>query len=1138
MRSSRPAIVLAGSLIFATALVEARKKSPAQTKEEDDSFNGASQLFQDPGTDKLAVVEALESFLAKYPDTQRSADAEFMVGESYMEHALGILKAEAASKKAQPGRVLAPKNPAALAALANARKAYMGVVDDRKSGLAPSTRYRLGEVAYNEKDWNRAIDEFRQVESDHGQSYIAPESLLAIVYSNLALERFSEAEQNLFLLGETYPTFLKEPAVHYAQGIVALHKGDYSGAEKALKRVKAAEAQFYLGKTYLLSKRAFLAAAAFEQLIKDYPESDLKEEAQFFIGDSFFLAEDYTGAISKYQKFISLWPESPLRVSALFRIGSSYFQRRNYVEARAHFQSVLDRYPKDFFAPLAQFFIAESHLVGGQLRDALFAYTTVITQYPETIKVSPLAHFKLAWVQNQVGDYAQSATTCQNFLSLYPTNALAKNVYLVLGNSLIAMKRYPEAVAAFQRIIDLAPSSDIAEQALFSILQTQYNLKSFNSILTSYQSIFRNLPPSKSKWRALSYVYLADAYLASNQVDEAKTIFEMIRKVYPDEPAAFYAQDGVAWCYALRGEDARALEERKRLQEMMAAATSTFTFSGRNELGIADSMFNQKSYDESFQLYEKFANENPDASEAPAALYRAGMSLYHLRYYTQAIETWRKLLARYPESPQTAQAVFQVADTLFRAQKYGEAQAAYRDIVEKLPGNPKLAFALLRISQAAFNAKDDAGTLRAASDLIARFPDSPEAGDGLDLMEGVFDRSKGVDFRAALDGLIKAHPGRKVGGDAQFRLGRRVFEAKDYAGAAVAFQAFSVDYTNHPDLAKAQFFLGESHFNQNNHLEAAPAFERLLNNFDKGQETSLAVFHLASSYYALKKYEEGIRNYTRLIEEYPDSEYVKAAQFNLALAYKAVGKLDMAQHAYQRYVAAAGTSGDGGQSALWEIFQLQRDRRDFDGALGTLEQIRDGSKAGSDAPLEAMYRMGEVYMLMGRPEAARESWERLRAGKPANSPFRLQALLKLAESYEKASDYAAAASSYEELARGASGSVSAQAAQRAQALRKMRPKPARAQPAPTPSQPSQLEIAPSPAPEGRRLTPSPRRTVQSVSPDPEPERGVTLIDEEKRPEPEPPKKEPRPARAGRRSRVLELPGMSSPTGTATEDEIQ
>ncbi|MEK7858577.1 MAG: tetratricopeptide repeat protein [Elusimicrobiota bacterium] len=1078
----RPLLALTLILAQAGALQAAKwGNATGQTKEEDDSFMSAAGMFRETGRDKLAVVQAFESFVSQFPKSPRAIDAEFMIGEAYMEHALSIMKAEASSKKTSTARLLAPKNPAAAASLENAAKAFAQAAGDKKSGLGASAQYRLGEAAYNEKDWSRAVDEFRQVEKRYPKSYIVPESLMGIVFADLALEQFSQAESNIFLLGETYPTFLKEPAVLYAQGIIALHKGDYSNAERTLKLVKTAEAQYYLGKTFLLSKRAYLAAAAFENLIRDYPESDLKEEAQFFIGDSFFLAEDYEGAINKYQRFITLYPESPLKVSAMFRIGSSYFQKKDFVEARANFQSVLDRYPKDFFAPLAQYFIAESHLVAGQIREALFAYTKVITQYPETIKISPLAHFKLAWTGYLVGDYSQAVQTCNNFLALYPTNALAKNVYLILGNSLVKQKRHVEAVSAFQRIIDLAPSSDIAEQALFSILQDQFGLKSHNSILTSYQFIFRHLPPSKSKWRSLSYLYAAEAYLSLNQVDEAKVIYEMILKVYPDEPAAFYAQDGLAWAYSYKGEDQRALEERQKLKDMLSNVTSTFSFSGLNELGIADSMFNQKSYDDSATLYEKFAVDNPKDPAAPSALFRAGMSLYHLRYYTKAIETWRKMATLYPQAKETPQAAFQVADTLFRAQKYGESVAAYKQILAAYPQSEQAPMAYMRIAQAGFNAKEDADALKEIQALVLKFPKAPESADAMDLMEAIFDRNKGVDYKATLRALIGANPTGPVAGEAQFRLARRAFEAKDYATAATEFQKFSVDYTNHPQLPKAQFYLGEASFNQGNHAEAIPALERLLKNFDKNEDSSLALFHLASSHYALKRYEEASRYYTELLEMYPESEYVKATQFNLALSYKALGKLDMAQYAYMKYAESAGTDKAGEQSALaalWEIFSIQKDRKDFDGALSTLAKIQGKAKADSDTPIEAGYRMGEIYLAMNRPDEAMNTWENLRIMKPLGNPFRLQSLIKLGESYEKASDFERAAAVYDDLARNATQKeIAVSAGQRAAGLRRMHGKGKAEKEEPV--------AADEPPAEAEKKAPAPRKKPGASKPAPE-----------------------------------------------------
>ena len=1037
-------IKLLFTLLVAVAVIaapaNARKKRNVQTQEEEELFESATTLYRETSRDRVAAITAFENFLRRFPESPRAADAQMMIGEAYLNQALKILRQEAEAKKTSPTRLLVPKNAAAVNALRRAREAYENVLNRYRkndTGLLSSVQYRLGEVAYNEKDWGTAIEEWRKVEEDHPKSYLVPESWMGIIFANLALEQFSQAEANLFLLGETYPHYLRVPEVLYVQGIVGLHKGDYANAERALKEVRTAEAQFYLGKTYLLSKRPYLAAAAFERLVRQYSDSVLVEETEFFIGDSFFLAKDFKGAITKYKRFMDKYPDSMLRVSALFRIGSAYFQMKNYVEARAHFQSVIDRYPRDFFAPLAQYTIAESYLVEDQFREALFAYTKVITQYPETIKISPLAHYKLAWSQFNVGDYAQSAQTCRNFLSLYPTHSLAKNAYIILGNALLQQKRYDQAVTSFQRIIDLAPTSDVAEQALFSILQTQHKLKSFNSILTSYQFIFRHLPPSQSKWRPLSYIYAAEAYLELRRIDEARAIYQMVKKVYPNDVSAIYAQDGLAWTYTFDGNDDQALSERQELQKMIKLAQSSFTFTGANQLGIANSMYNQKQYEDAYHLYKQFFEQNPKSDRVCTAMYRAAMSLYHQQYYTEAIELWGRLGTDHADCPEATKGEYQIADTRYRAQEYERSIKAYNHIIKKYPDATQAPLAHLRVAMSHFNLKQDEEALNSALMLLKKFPDASEARDALDLMEAVYDRNPKSNFKMSLDQVVGSVGGSATGGDAQFRIGRRYFEQGDYASAAKAFQKFSVDYTGSKALKKAQFLLGESYFNGEKYEDAIYAFERFLENFPRNTDTALALFHLASAHYSLKQYEPAIKSYMRLLDEYPASEYGNAAQFNLALAFKAIGKLDRSAQAYERYAIMAGPCEEGGKAALWELFAIQKDLHNFNEALSTIDRLSACQNAKKTDMLEAVYRKGELYQAMKQIDGAVETWERLLDMEPKGNAFRLQGLIKLGEIYEEKKDYAMAVEVYTDLGRNAAAQVAGAAKERAEGLSQM-----------------------------------------------------------------------------------------------------
>ena len=1006
--------------------------------DEEEAFRNSSVFFQEPGKDLKSAYQALKKYIHQYPQSPELLDAEFLLGEASMEEALDSLKTHEARAKTNLIRENIHNQMAAnllfTQDLLNAEKAYKFVAKhDPVTGLGASAEYRLGELAYDERHWNKAIKRFKRVERDYPHSYIAPEALMGIIFSDLALENYAQAETDLTALGEDFPLYLKIPAMLYSQGIIALHEQNYDKAEKFFKRVKTADSTYYLGLTYVLSKRPYLAASTLDRFTTQYPQNPLQEEARLLLGDAFFLAKDYDGAIAKYQVFLSSYPASSLDAAATYRLGSSFFDKKDYNTALDYFRNVISKYPNSFFAPLAQYFIGEAYLNSNQLRFALFAYTRTVAHYPTSSDIVRLARYKIIWTQYQMGNYAQVVQSAQDFLSSYPEDKLAKDVSLIEGNAFKKLKRNDDAIAAFQRVIDLAPSSEVAEQALFSILKDEFDEKSYYSIITSYQFIFRHLPPSQSQWRILSYLYAAEAYLSLNRPTEAKDIYKMTLQLYPDSPYALYAQDGLAWAYTYAGEDEKALAARQKLKDMISLLSSTSSFAGASEMGIADSLFNQRKYEYAYEIYSKFAKNNPHSPELPRVLYHEGLSLYKMRYYTQAVDTWDQLAAKFPKSPEARKVSFLAADTLFRAQKYPEAIQIYRRILHDYVDSKRLALARLRIAQSYFNEQEDDKAVEETETLIRSFPNAQESLDSLDMLDSIFDRTKDIDYKTVFKTIIASAPSSPVAAEATYRLARRAFDEKDYSLAIDYFQKFSVRYTEHPKLAKAQFFLGESYIQTKKYQEAVAPLERFINNFAASQETPIAIFHLATCFYNLKEYREAAQNYAQLLRDYPKSDYEKAAQFNLALTYKDLGESDLAQQAYQDYVKTVGSKSPDGRSAYWEIFDIQKKERDYDGALKTLDQL-DASATEPSQKLEDTFRRGEIYSLMARPDEELNVWKEMEGMAPANNPFRLQALIKLGEMYEKYNDFADAASVYKNLARSASGSLATQALERAKAL--------------------------------------------------------------------------------------------------------
>jgi len=987
-----------------------------QLEEEGAAFAQAAQLYRK--SDKAEALKAFQKFAKTFGESPRAAEALFTVGEINFDAGAEILYANPAFAK---DPFSAPLPRPAINKFQDAEDAYKAALNKAADApLKDTIRNRLGELVYSQRAWKEALEYFNDVVNSPSATYVRPISLTNLACTYAAQQNYEQSEKILGILEKDYPQYMKNPQAAFVKGILALHRSRYADAENSLKDLTSPQAQYYLGQTYLLWNKPLLAGSVFNKLKNENPPPNLDELSRFSLGDSFFISKNYDGAIGKYTELIRDFPSSRLKTAALYRIGSSHFEKGSYDRARESFESVISQKDDDSYAPLARYFIGESHLASGRMQEALAVYGGLAAD--RYAHLQPLALYKYAWVQKSLGDSAGAAKTCKRFLQLYSGSPLAENVRLMLGNLMVEVKDYETARKIYEKILDHDPKSPVAEQALFSMLKFEYDLKNYSFILTSYQYLLKQLSPAPSKWKSFSHLIVADAYLRVGRVKEARSSYQMLLKTPSDDVIAIYAQDGLAWCNQILGRDKEAMIDRQKVRSMISFAASSSTLANLNDLGLADSFYGQKDYADAFDFYVKFAKEHPNLPSAATALYRAGDCLYHQKYYTQAVEIWQKLLAEKPSSPEAAKASFKIADTLFRAAKYPKAADAYKKILAASPAPDQLPFINLRLAQSAFYLKNNAETLALARNVVIHYPQAPETSDALDLIEAVFEHSPKEDFRTFIHGIVADNPNSPAAAQAQFRLAQGLYEHKSYAEAAAEFDRFSVDHAADPLLPKAQLYLGESYFILKDFSKAAPVLERYVESYSSTPEAPLALFHLGSSYYSLKQYPKVASSYETLIHKHPKSEYVGLARFNLALAYQDAGELDKAIAAYEDYIRTSPRT-DRTLAALWNISDIQQKKGSSAGAIKALRRIFVTAKGGG-AALEAAYKIGEIQKAMGDEDAAHKTWSDLARMKPTANPYRLRGLIQLARIFEKNREYRKAVAIYKYLAKhGGSQSV-------------------------------------------------------------------------------------------------------------------
>ncbi len=183
------------------------------------------------------------------------------------------------------------------------------------------------------------------------------------------------------------------------------------------------DAQFYLAESHFKCEEFLIAAAEYQKLINDYPESPYVEQAFFKIGLSYFelsqrpeLDQEYTSkSLRQFQIFIEAYPNSSYRDEteqkiALLRkklakkqlLGANVYRKMGiYDSAVIYYNILLEKYYDTPQAEEAMFYKAECQFKLKEYSLAITNFTAFIEKYPKS-KYARRAREKITEIQELI----------------------------------------------------------------------------------------------------------------------------------------------------------------------------------------------------------------------------------------------------------------------------------------------------------------------------------------------------------------------------------------------------------------------------------------------------------------------------------------------------------------------------------------------------------------------------------------------------------------------------------------------------------------------------------------------------------------------------------------------------------------
>lgn len=575
----------------------------------------------------------------------------------------------------------------------------------------------------------RAYYEWAISTFEYGDYVTTIDLCLELLKNNQNMENPGEI---LSLLGEAY--FANR---EYTRAIQVFEE-----AEKSVNIPDSTKVKVRFQKAWILyENNAYKQAQPlFEQLFREYPDTELGSEALFWSADCYYTLEDYGPAGALFDRFVRNYDQHRFLGAAYYSLGWSKFKMREYAAAADAFQVFKTQYEPP---PIALFpYDTDTQLRLGDAYYAMGKYESALEQYEQAIGAEPGGDYALFQIANSYYRLEMSydaVTTFRRMLRIYPFSRLREQaqyniayIYFLIGN-------YDQAVKEFATVIRKYPGTEWAARAQYNIGDAFYNAGQFQQAVQAYQQVLDKFPRSEYIIEAVNGIQYAQ--IAQGQADSSSAVLEDFLDRYPRSTTA----------------------DRLRFRQ-----AETLLQSGDYAGAVA-----------SFQQYIRVTNIE---RMIPEAYFNLADAFTQMGQLQNAIKAYDQIILNFKSSPKRESAFSNKAQLLL---EQNNLEAAKQTFIELKNQNGKLLMeSLVGLGRIEFE-QSSYDTARTHFERALRL--SPRNDDALlglakiDFVEGKLEETVEV-FRNVAERNSAA-----VGAEAQYYLGRVYQRKAEYEKAIEAF---------------------------------------------------------------------------------------------------------------------------------------------------------------------------------------------------------------------------------------------------------------------------------------------------------------------------------------------------------------
>ena len=491
---------------------------------------------------------------------------------------------------------------------------------------------------------------------------------------------------------------------------IFINTRDYDNALATIRKITPKTAKlkethqkiaYFRGTQLIRDKQWAKAITLFdESLTAEGKHQETTALTYFWKADALYQLEKRKEAITAYNEYFKIAPKlktenipaNSTPEVAHYGLGYAYLKEGNYTKAGESFAQtvsiikpkrgrITDKYVSDYVYPDALLRSGDCYLYQNKYAKAAEYYKDIIdNNYGNT----DYALFQLSHTYHLSSNpqYYEQLAILDRLVKNYPQSLYADDALYSMANTQFQLKSYDLAKANYGRLVEQYPQSEFVEKALLKQGLIAYSNHKNEEALRYYEAVFRRNPQSPEAQDALAF--MEEIYVASGNPDGYFSFLSTVAGYSVKEEE----KDSVLYVSA---------ERKFRAAEWDAAITGFSTYlnrypQGNNSLKAhfyrGESLFEQKRYTEAIKDYHKLSELN-NITFAETSNLRAASIAYNITQDYSAAFIYYKRLEQYASTEENK----------YTAQLYGMRSAYWSKQLDKILPSANAVLANNRATQ-------------------------------------------------------------------------------------------------------------------------------------------------------------------------------------------------------------------------------------------------------------------------------------------------------------------------------------------------------------------------------------------------------------------------------------------------------